>query len=175
MALYHKTSLGNAISILQDQELHSGKHRLCGPKVIFVLDPDQMPSKPGPSDVTLRATVNLGNTMRVRPADSGANWPSILPHEGYDSVQCTSLGHEYVVYDSTRVCSIELYCARPYRFTGRLQGSADGSSPPGESLVDHGVRVMRIHPGPMSQYPVLVGDEKDDQLGWCELDSLTPV
>ena len=51
-----------------------------------------------------------------------------------------------------------------YLFTGRLQGSADGTATPGKFLTNHPVYIVDRKPG--YKYPVRFGDEYSNKLGW---------
>jgi hypothetical protein len=177
MKLFHMTSIQNAVAILREQEMHPGTHGLCGPGIYFGAEPDQLSKKAHSPGVILSADVDLGNVMVARKDQcyAGEDWAHILDHRGYDTVKCTGLvsGDEYVVYDSNRVRSIELFRGAPYLFTGRLQGSADGSAKPGRSFTKYPVRIVLINQRPSWRYPIRLGDNASDRLGWCEPASLT--
>ena len=57
-----------------------------------------------------------------------------------------------------------------YRFTGRLQGSADGTATPGKILTNYPVHIVRRIPG--AKYPILLGDKYSNKLGWCKSSDL---
>ena len=55
-----------------------------------------------------------------------------------------------------------------YLFTGRLQGSSDGTARPGRSFSNYPVHIVRQIPG--AKYPILLGDK---YLGWCSESNLS--
>ena len=58
-----------------------------------------------------------------------------------------------------------------YLFTGRLQGSSDGTARPGRSFSNYPVHIVRQIPG--AKYPILLGDKYSEQLGWCSESNLS--
>ena len=57
-----------------------------------------------------------------------------------------------------------------WRFTGRLQGSADGTATPGKCLANYPVYIVDRKKG--KEYPILLGDKNSKQLGWCRESNL---
>lgn len=51
-----------------------------------------------------------------------------------------------------------------WRFTGRLQGSSDGTARPGRYFSNYPVHIVKINPG--AKHPFLLGDQYSDRLGW---------
>jgi hypothetical protein len=176
MRLYHMTSIENAISILRAQEMHPGRHGLCGPGIYFGTDPSQLHRKARAQGVTLCAEVDLGRVMLAQKSHvhPGEDWGGILQVRGFDSVRCTGLasGDEYIVYDANRVKGIALHSAARYLYTGRLQVSADGASGTGRQMTNHPVSIVAINQRPSWPYPIRLGDSASNQLGWAAPESL---
>jgi hypothetical protein len=172
------TSIGNALDILRQQEMHPGQTGLCGPGIYFAPDPSMVRRKARGQGVTLCATVDLGNVMQADRSrcQAGEDWAGILNRGGFDSVCCMGCpsGPEYVVYESHRVRNIELYSSEPHRFTGVLNVSADGSCGTGQSFTNYRVTIVRFYQRPSSRYPILLGDNYSQQLGWVDASTLTP-
>ena len=60
-----------------------------------------------------------------------------------------------------------------WQFTGRLQGSSDGTAGDGLYLINHPLHIVRRIPG--AKYPILLGDKYSEQLGWCRMSNLSPA
>jgi hypothetical protein len=178
MTLYHKTSVAEALLIVQEQAMNPGRHHLCGPGIFFRVDPLQRSRKAEHSEVTLAAAVDLGNVMMVRA--SGDDWPDVLDHVGYDSVKCSGFcgADEYIVLDSSHVSSIQFHSnddkADRFRFTGSLSSSSEDTDGNGPWLASELVEILRITSPPGRRRPVLVKTERNGT-GWCHPDSLKPA
>ena len=62
-------------------------------------------------------------------------------------------------------------CERRYYFTGTLQASSDGTAGTGRNLSNHPVYIVKQRPG--AKYPILLGDDYSNQLGWCNWSDLS--
>jgi hypothetical protein len=152
---------------------------MCGPGIYFGPDPNKLTLKDHAKGVILSAEVDLGNVMLAQKANvhQGEDWAGILDRRGYDSVRCTGIpsGDEYIVYDASRVKSIRLHSAWPHLYTGRLQVSADGRSGTGKSLRNYRVNIVTVNQRPSWPFPVRLGDNYSNQLGWAEPSALTVI
>jgi hypothetical protein len=176
LKLYHMTSVENAVSILREQEMHAGKHGLCGPAIYFGADPNRLDRKAHRFGVTLCADVDLGKVMMARKDNcvEGEDWAPILEHRGYDSVQCTGLrsGDEYVVYEPERFLSIALYSSTEHLLTGHLRASPDATKKRHRRYVDHPVRIVMIDQRARARFPIQVDLAGNGMGGWCTADRL---
>ena len=59
------------------------------------------------------------------------------------------------------------------RFTGTLHKSADGTAGTGRSFTNYPVRIVRTLDSNKYPYPILLGDNYSDQLGWVNQSDLT--
>ena len=57
-----------------------------------------------------------------------------------------------------------------WQFTGRLQGSSDGTARPGKKFSNYPVYIVDEKPG--AEYPVRLGDKYSNKLGWCKWSDL---
>jgi hypothetical protein len=174
------TSLKKAVSVLQAQEKSPGEHELFGPEIRFTENPPPLQKTDDDRGVILRAQVDLGrSTSRPKSeVDDEECWADIRDEDEYDSVVLEGDPDEededeYVVFESQSVTSIKLYQALGYLYTGTLQVSADGSRGTGWTMEKYPVRIVLIWPRANSPYPVLLGDNNSDQLGWASPNSLT--
>ena len=62
-------------------------------------------------------------------------------------------------------------CSPMYYYTGKLQASSDGTAGTGRYLSNHPVYIVRQIPG--AKYPILLGDDYSNQLGWCNWSNLS--
>ena len=58
-----------------------------------------------------------------------------------------------------------------FYLTGRLQVASDGSKGTGKYFQNYPVRIVRTNG--YNPYPILLGDDYSDQLGWVNEDMLT--
>lgn len=58
-----------------------------------------------------------------------------------------------------------------FRLTGVLHVASDGSRGTGRRFTDYPVHIVRIISG--RKYPILLGDNYSEQLGWVSADELT--
>ena len=58
-----------------------------------------------------------------------------------------------------------------YLFTGTLQASSDGTAGTGRTFKNYPVHIVRQIPG--AKYPILLGDNYSECLGWCKMSNLS--
>ena len=114
--LFHQTDRDIAEIILKTQRMKPGSSGLAGGGIYFATTPELTQHKAQRKGVILEATVRLGKIMTLdSDGDSSMSRPKLQRMGGFDSVciaRPVSRGHEYVVYDSKQVLSIERTTAR---------------------------------------------------------------
>ena len=61
-----------------------------------------------------------------------------------------------------------------YYFTGTLRSSADGTGM-GRTLRNHRVYIVLLKNPFEYPFPIRLGDEESDKLGWCREENLRPL
>jgi hypothetical protein len=110
--LYHQTSISAATSILTSQIMIPSLKGLAGSGIYFAETPEATEKKAHHKGVILEADVNLGKQLKIDVnGDKGISLAT-LKLAGYDSVLIPrGPGNEHVVYESSRVTNIRIYCS----------------------------------------------------------------
>jgi len=108
VTLYHTTSADCAEKILAGKRMYRGSQGCVGGGIYFADSIDASQRKARASGVTLKASVDLGQSLVVSSLSTQYTFTD-LQSQGYDSITLTCLnGKEYIVFNCSQVRDIDV-------------------------------------------------------------------